>query len=240
MTASPKLTIEKTKTLHRGLKKRREGRERLRKRHSFVDSELSKLEEIATAKREAKKKEQLEKGVGSALAILPDLLKTLPGEDDEIEKKDSSDRAPEGRRGGLKHAAFGRTVKEEVEQMQRVRKNEVFVDKGIEALRAHLSNTVCNDAAKIPDALPGHEAKRPKVQRVGGVLKPGKSASGGHTGQQSANDRSWNRRQAKKLMAEEAEHLAAKNRAEVKPQTFQSLLSGGRRGRIGEKRAKVL
>lgn len=238
--------INKGATLHRGRRKRLEVKERAASKQKFIEEELAKLESIAAKKRETVKKARLVKSIGSALAILPDLAEALPDVDahGKTSGRVGSDQAhgdsERGRKHGVKHKAWSKIVERESEQLRRVQEHDAVKDLGIEALRMHLSNTVGARADKRPGAgkwkgkVGGRDGGDGRVKKTAKHADRNRKGGDGKAGSVNVE-----RREYKKQMAERAASVTGKRRGEVRKQTMKGLL-GGHRGRIGEKREKMV
>lgn len=241
--------IKKNGPLHRGRRKRLEAKERAASKRTFIEEEVAKLEALATKKREAVRRERLVKSVGNALAVLPDLAGALPDVNNGAKMKDSNGANHEngksnrmlGGKHGLKHRSWSKVVDKESEQLSRVQNHEAVREMGIEALRAHLANTVRVDANKDQNRTNGRKGSvNDRATRNGRVKKTGKRDGNGKKDDDETGDMvAANRREDKRKMAKMAASLTAKRRGQVQKQTMKSLLSG-QRGRIGEKREKIV
>lgn len=239
-------------TLHRGRRKRLEAKERAASKQTFIEEELAKLEAIAAKKRETVKKQRLAKSVGKALSVLPDLADALPDLDDKAAECGDTASGTKGRRAlgskhGLQHKAWSRTVDRESEQLERVQNHKAVKDMGIAALRAHLANTVC---VKSKQEQAGGKADGIKNENgiSGGGISKNKKMKKRKNGKNDGKCKKENsgvdavaaeRREHKGKLAKIAASMTAKRHGEVQKQTMKSLLSG-KRGRIGEKREKLL
>lgn len=169
------------------------------------------------------------------------------------------EREGRGRRSGqkagdaLRHRKWAGVVETEKAQFARVRAHDAFVGAGVDALRAHLRNTVCAEPARVPPpppttapasgakAMPDAGSQKPKAKPK---AEPRPKASASAAQRESAADlRASERRAAKQQQAEQALRLGAALRGRVQKQSLVSLLGGqhgARRGRIGVKHPKLL
>lgn len=238
--------IKKNATLHRGRRKRLEAKERAASKQTFIEEELAKLEAIATKKRETVQKQRLVKSVGNALAVLPDLAGALPDLYDK-EKANESNGANHGKsdrmlggKHGLKHRVWSKMVDKESEQLSRVQKHQAVREMGIEALRAHLANTVHVEANKDQNSTKGRKGiANDRATRNGRVKKTSRYDGTSKKDNENVDVVAAKRREDKRIMAKMAASLTAERRGQVQKQTMKSLVSG-KRGRIGEKREKIV
>lgn len=261
VTNPPNTTTANVSSMHRGRKRRQQALERQQRKQSFIEAELAKIDQIASdkraaaalaAKRNNKKKhaqsfKALGLDLGQALNQLrehdhqsPALLAAPELDDEKLVKKTSKKQ--------LRHRNWASVVNEERDQMQRVATHDAFVDMGVDALRAHLTNTVmssssvaatpnnntnANTNSSMNKGMAAATAKRAKSHNhksadVSGGQKNKKRDDHQHNNvdDDEAQAVAAQRRQFKKRQAEQLLEMGAEKRAGVKRQTFGSLLAG--------------
>lgn len=128
--------------------------------------------------------------------------------------------------GAISARARKHRVREESEQLTSVRRHPAFQADPVEALRQHLLNTVCATPGAIPAALEGDRpgARKERVKaRVGATVAMEASKQAMAATREEARERVREKRQRKTQM----QHAAG-------------VLRKTTRGRIGEKRAKLV
>lgn len=260
-------------SVHRGRKRRQQALERQQRKQSFIETELAKIDEIANDKRVAAKRNNSKKGkktsfktlgldLGSVLNQLSNDTRQGNDDDDDVMvgKDDHLQQQQQQKKKQLRHRNWATVVNEERDQMQRVVQHDAFVDMGVDALRAHLTNTVmpsstsANDVNKTTTATVTKRwnNKKSEQQQHNKVTKRDQS----NADEEETQSVAAQRRQFKKRQAEQLLEMGADKRGHVKRQTFGSLLGGvkqkgdddlqqqqqqkQRRGRIGDKRPKNL
>lgn len=261
-------------SMHRGRKRRQQALERQQRRQSFIEAELAKIDQIASDKCAAaalakrnninKKRAASFKGLGLDLGQVLNQL----SDDKERQQCDQSPVAGKGeekkKKKQLRHRNWATVVNDERDQMQRVTQHDAFVGMGVEALRAHLTNTVMSSSSAAAAApTTNNDVKKgtaATAKRSNNNNKSDELSSKQNNNKMAKRDDQHNtdeaqsvaaqRRAFKKRQAEQLLEMGAEKRGDVKRQTFGSLLGGvkkqkedaqlQRRGRIGDKRPKNL
>lgn len=226
-SASTSPSIQKARpTGKRG--KRQVARERTR---AWISDELAKQQ--LTSRTKSNSERPLDK-------LQVDLSAALAEADTLVTKSNVKDTAPRGWRAA---AALERG------RLQAVMAAPRFVDGGLEALRNHLESTMSTDATAVPP--PVASSKRSK--RARGMAKAAQMRQG-EKGRdkmdEATREQIARRKEYKADSAAEAMRMGknvSKKKGkrtgkdeEIGPQTLGDLLGGKRRGRIGEKRDKML
>lgn len=243
------ISKERGPTLHRGRKKREATKQRLERKKSFIASELERAEAETARKREeeAKKRAARKGAVGPALAVLSEMAAALPAGADETGRAEEGERAG-GRGKKMRHKARRRIAVEEAEQLRQVRAHAMFQADPVEALRQHLVNTVAADPGAVPAGLgkgksraggeKGRGGRGGEAGKAGGLVADGGAVE---RAREEARRRVEEKRERKAGLAEAAARLRKKRQGgRIGKQTLKGVVGGGRRGRIGEKRDKVL
>lgn len=219
--------VEKASVLSRGRRKRAAAKARLEQKRDFIERELE-LQQIVEKKGKPARKKQRAPGLS-----LSELVQALP------EKLESAPEAVKRPRTKLNASTRGRIVAEETEQLQSVRENPIFKLNPVEALRQHLLNTVCATPSAVPPALSGDAPGAKKEKRT---EQQGKGTARVEVGaKQLAAARKQAREVVKEKRARKAEMANAVARlAKRRGDKGVVKVPKGRRGRIGEKRPKIL
>lgn len=241
--------VSKGGGMHRGKRKRLSVKLQKALKEKFVSEEVSKLERLHREKVERKKKEEDILKVGHVFSTFGDILTSLPASLKAVEKNGDDDSGEEqkekkevekveiekvARGGGMSHSKWKRDVGKERAQLECVQRHEAFMNMGIEALRTHLSNTVDTHGNEGAPLIKGsHKCKGASE----GVAN--KAIQKTDMNKKKKREVNEERREQKRLLAESANRFQKKHNKTIGKRSGPSLLIG-KRGRIGEKREKIM